>query len=303
MPTIDKSLKLRDIQTINCLLENAISKSTCLKHRVAAVIETKDKRYVLGWNGPPKFIKHKKCLRDCYSSGKGMELCLGNHAERRAISYAAKNGVYLDEGVIYLSSWFPCVWCANSIIDAGIKRLVTPDEICGDVKKKILVKDLRNQTYNFEMAEELLMEAKIEIIVNQSIMYVDRLEEILQKSWIKETSSDSERWKKDNPSWGQCAVTALIVNDYFGGKLVWAPVNVNGKKISHYFNKIDDKKIGLTKEIDLIKNQFPEGTIIPEGIDKTKGFPSTKDYVLSYPKTVKRYELLKEKIDKQLMEK
>jgi len=303
MAVIDELLKLKNMQTINCSLERAISKSTCLKHRVAAVIETKDKRYVLGWNGPPKFIKHDKCLRDGYESGEGMELCLGNHAERRAISHASKNGIYSNEGTIYLSDWFPCVWCADSIIDAGIKRLVTPDEIYGDVKKNILVKSLRNQTYNFEMAEKFLREKNIEIIVNPSIMYVDRLEKILQKSWIKKTSSDPERWNKDNPSLGQCAVTALIVNDYFGGKLVWAPVNVIGKETSHYFNKIDDKKIGLTKEIDLTKSQFPKGTIIPEGIDKTKGFPSTRDYVLSYPSTFKRYELLKEKIDKQLMEK
>ncbi len=296
MITIDELLKLKKMQTINRSLEKAISKSTCLKHKVAAVIETKDKRYVLGWNGPPEFIKHDRCLREDYSSGKGMELCIGSHAERRAISHASKNGVYSNEGTIYLSSWFPCADCAKSIVDAGIKRLVTHDEVYADVKNRIFVDVLKKQPYNFEMAEELIVKAEIEIIVDKSIMYVNRLEKILQKSWIKETSSDPEKWNKDNPSFGQCAVTALIVNDYFGGKLVWAPVNVNGKEVSHYFNKIDDKEVGLTKEIDLTKSQFPEGTIIPEGIDKTKGFPSTRNYVLSYPKTLKRYELLKEKI-------
>jgi len=298
MATIDESLKLKNMQIINCSLEKAISKSTCLKHKVAAVIETKDKRYVLGWNGPPKFIKHDKCLRENYSSGKGMELCIGSHAERKAIDHASKNGIYSNEGTIYLSKWFPCVWCANSIFAAGIKRLVTPDEVYADVKNRILVDVLKKQPYNFEMAEKFLREENIEIVVNPSIMYISRLEKILQKSWIKKTSSDPEKWNKDNPSWGQCAVTALIVNDYFGGKLVWAPVNVRGKEISHYFNKIDNKIVGLTREIDLTKSQFPEGTIIPEGIDKTKGLPSTRDYVLSYPPTVKRYELLKERINR-----
>ncbi len=298
MATIDKLLKLKNMQTINRSLEKAISKSTCLKHKVAAVIETVDKRHVLGWNGPPEFIKHDRCLREDYSSGKGMELCIGSHAERIAIAHASKDGIYSNEGTIYLSSWFPCADCAKSIVAAGIKRLVTPDEVYADVKNKILVDVLKKQPYNFEMAEKLIVGAGIEIIVDKSIMYVDRLEKILQKSWIKETSSDPEKWNKNNPSFGQCAVTALIVNDYFGGKLVWAPVKVGSKEISYYFNKIDDKKVGLTKEIDLTKSQFPEGTIIPEGIDKTKGFLSTRGYVLSYPKTLKRYELLKEKIDK-----
>lgn len=39
-----------------------------------------------------------------------------------------------------------------------------------------------------------------------------------------------------------CAITTLIVNDYFGGDI--CKIDVNG--ISHYFNLIDDKIIDLT---------------------------------------------------------
>lgn len=157
-------------EEIKSRLEEALKNSTCLKHPVAAVIYDICGDYVeSGWNGPPDFMKHDNCLRDGYPSGEGMELCPGSHAETTAISKAAKYNGSTYNGTIYLSCWFPCVWCANSISYAGIKRLVTPDEVYDDVEKKILVKDLRNQTYNFEMAEKFLRKAKVEIIVDKSI--------------------------------------------------------------------------------------------------------------------------------------
>jgi hypothetical protein len=42
------------------------------------------------------------------------------------------------------------------------------------------------------------------------------LKNILKKAWSKETSSVPDQWSKFNPALGQCAVTALAVNDYFG---------------------------------------------------------------------------------------
>ena len=42
------------------------------------------------------------------------------------------------------------------------------------------------------------------------------LEKALKKSWCKETSYCPNEWNELNPSLGQCAITALIVNDYFG---------------------------------------------------------------------------------------
>ncbi len=41
---------------------------------------------------------------------------------------------------------------------------------------------------------------------------------------------------------GMCAITALIVNDYFGGEI--CKIHVDG--ISHYFNLISNKIIDLT---------------------------------------------------------
>jgi len=129
--------------------------------------------------------------------------------------------------------------------------------------------------------------------INQPIS-INQLEKILEKCWTKETSLDSENWIPENPSWGQCAVTACIVNDYFGGKIVWANVNMLGQDISHYFNNIDGK------EIDLTRKQFSPETAVPQGIDKTKKFQTTRDYVLSFEKTAERYALLKSRVEKEM---
>lgn len=127
------------------------------------------------------------------------------------------------------------------------------------------------------------------------IVEPSQLEKALQKAWCKETSSDPANWTAKNPAWGQCAISALLINDYFGGKIVFAEALLpNGTKISHYFNFINEMEIDITRE------QFPPGTIIPTGVDKTKGFSTTRDYVLSYLPTKERYMLLKDKLQKLL---
>jgi hypothetical protein len=121
------------------------------------------------------------------------------------------------------------------------------------------------------------------------------LESLLLESWCRETSSDPERWSAENPAWGQCAVTALIAQDYLGGDIVWAEAALpDGAKISHYFNLIDGS------EQDFTRRQFPHGTAVPQGVPKPKGFNSTREYVLSFESTKIRYELLKERVESLL---
>lgn len=122
-------------------------------------------------------------------------------------------------------------------------------------------------------------------------MNLTKLEKALKKSWSKETSYCPDEWNKSNSSFGQCAITALVVNDYFGGEIVWAEALLpDGQKISHFFNLIDGK------EIDLTRSQFPNNTVIPNGIEKKKGFTTTRDYLLSYENKKGRYKQLKEKV-------
>ncbi len=128
---------------------------------------------------------------------------------------------------------------------------------------------------------------------------IKKLEKVLEACWSSDTSSDAENWDTANKAYGQCAVTALVVQDYCGGNIVNSIVKVPewgdaGEAVSHYFNKIGDK------EIDLTRKQFPEGTEVPEGMDKKKDFETTRQYVLSYAPTVERYELLKQRIEEEL---
>ena len=104
------------------------------------------------------------------------------------------------------------------------------------------------------------------------------LRQTLEQAWTAETSSDPGNWSPHNPAWGQCAVTALVIQDLFGGDLLRCKIN----GISHYWNRLPS---GV--EIDLTRDQFRElrETTPPE--------PRTREFVLSFPDTVKRYELLK----------
>lgn len=120
-------------------------------------------------------------------------------------------------------------------------------------------------------------------------MNISRLKKALAKSWSRETSADPDRWSGKNPAWGQCAVTALVVQDYFGGELLRTAVETNGEKISHYWNKLPNGK-----EADLTRSQFAEGTAIPEGE------PRTREYVLSYPATARRYEILEKTVREKI---
>lgn len=57
-----------------------------------------------------------------------------------------------------------------------------------------------------------------------------------------------------------------------------------------------------TLEEDLTSIQFPEGTIIPAGQEKRKEFATTRDYVLLFPVTQQRYQILKQRVEQNIRE-
>jgi hypothetical protein len=129
-------------------------------------------------------------------------------------------------------------------------------------------------------------------------MDLSRLEVAIRQAWGHDTSA-SGKFDSKNPARGQCAVTAVVFQDYVGGKIVWDEVVLpNDSKESHYFNKIEAGISGT--EYDLTRLQFPIGTEIGIGEDKKKGFNSTREYILSYEATRKRYEILSERVAKLL---
>lgn len=118
-------------------------------------------------------------------------------------------------------------------------------------------------------------------------MNIASIQEQVRTAWSAQTTAN-EVFDPENAAAGQCAITALLLQDLLGGDLVWAEVQLpNGALISHYWNRID----GVDK--DLTRDQFPEGTIIPAGSAKPGEFDSTRQRVLSFEQTRVRYGILR----------
>ncbi|MCL4373925.1 hypothetical protein M1367_03560 [Candidatus Marsarchaeota archaeon] len=115
---------------------------------------------------------------------------------------------------------------------------------------------------------------------------ISRLYDTISNAWSAETSADPERWSSDNPAWGQCAITATVVNDHFGGTILRTEVKGVEHVSSHYYNQLPDGRV-----VDFTKQQFDSNATF----ENEQG--RTKEYIISYPKTKERYELLLRKIE------
>jgi len=107
-------------------------------------------------------------------------------------------------------------------------------------------------------------------------MKISELKRIIEMSWSKETCypMSCDVWSIDNPSLGQCAITALVVNDFLGGKIMRCMCG----EVSHYYNIINGEVVDLTKE------QF--NGLVP---DYDNSIERTREYVLSNEDTKSRY--------------
>lgn len=106
-----------------------------------------------------------------------------------------------------------------------------------------------------------------------------RLARTLREAWSGETSADGN-WSPERPSLGQCAVTALVLQDHLGGELLRAEVD----GVSHYWNRLPDGT-----EIDLTRDQFARFS--PGPVEAR-----SRDYVLSFPGTAHRFHMLSERL-------
>lgn len=75
-------------------------------------------------------------------------------------------------------------------------------------------------------------------------MNVQKIKQALQDCYSKSLCYKKVRdsWSDNNKCLGMCAITSLIINDYFGGDICKIGVD----NVSHYFNLIDDEIIDLT---------------------------------------------------------
>jgi len=114
-------------------------RSTCLRTHIGAVIVRDSQIIATGYNGAPRKTKscleRKECLRNKLNipHGQRYEICRSVHAEQNAIINAARAGVSLLNGDMYiwgedneynLMNAFPCFICKKMIINANLKRII-----------------------------------------------------------------------------------------------------------------------------------------------------------------------------------
>ncbi len=75
-------------------------------------------------------------------------------------------------------------------------------------------------------------------------MNIKNIQKVLLECYSKDLCYPKvqDDWDENNKCFGMCAITSLIINDYFDGDI--CKIHVDG--ISHYFNLIDNKIIDLT---------------------------------------------------------
>lgn len=135
--------------------------------------------------------------------------------------------------------------------------------------------------------------------MSEQVKWTD-LESALASAWSKDTSADPKGWSKENPAWGQCAVTALVVQDFRGGSLLRLDISKHPNPVisamrSHYFNRVDEG--GVSHQYDFSASQF--GLSGQVGVRRhTQELPQEKkrDYLLSNESTNARYKSLRLKV-------
>ena len=126
---------------------------------------------------------------------------------------------------------------------------------------------------------------------NPKLETLDDLFNILLECWAKETAYPScqAEWVPNDPTYGQCAITAMLVYDMFGGSIHRIRVDGGG---THYFNKLDGHYIDLTI------NQFDLYNI---PVEYEPNEEMDRQYCGKNQDTKKRYDLLKKRISEKLL--
>jgi dCMP deaminase len=132
----------------------AAERGTCLRRKVGAIVVKDDVEVSSGYVGAPRGTDNccdlGKCLRieAGIPSGQRYELCRSVHAEQNAIVNAARSGIGIKDGEMYISSekleeayrkedlespkiYGPCMICKKEIINAGLKAVHMREEGIG----------------------------------------------------------------------------------------------------------------------------------------------------------------------------
>lgn len=121
---IEENQLLDDKIFINIAVEIA-SASKCVSKQVGAVIVKDGRILSTGYNGTPAGFQNccdywdGKYTSNHHEWSKTYEI----HAEMNAIIWAARKGISIEGGTIYVTLE-PCSECSKNLIASGIKRIV-----------------------------------------------------------------------------------------------------------------------------------------------------------------------------------
>lgn len=123
------------------IAEEVARRSTCYRVNIGAIIVRDDQIIATGYVGAPRKTRdcrqHGFCLRNNLEvpHGHRYELCRSVHSEQNAIINAARAGVSLFGGDMYiyaqsiedgrLIDGVPCFICKKMIVNAGINRVIS----------------------------------------------------------------------------------------------------------------------------------------------------------------------------------
>lgn len=125
------------------IAEAVRARADCLGSEVGAVLVRGNRVISTGYNGTPANFQHCReggCLR-CQErfkldedpeyetphpetmAGKALDICLCVHAEQNTLLNAARHGIAVEEGTLYVTHQ-PCFSCLKESVQAGIQRIV-----------------------------------------------------------------------------------------------------------------------------------------------------------------------------------
>jgi len=123
------------------IAEEVSRRSTCYRVNIGTIIVRDDQIIATGYVGAPRktrdCFEHGNCLRDELDipHGHQYELCRSVHSEQNAIINAARAGVSLFGGDMYIYAQsldsgrlidaIPCFICKKMIINSGIRRVIS----------------------------------------------------------------------------------------------------------------------------------------------------------------------------------
>lgn len=111
----------------------------------------------------------------------------------------------------------------------------------------------------------------------------------LEQSWSRETTYCTLKFRKRKAAEGQCLVSSLVIQDYFGGELKYGEVKCpkDEDTVGHYWLRINDV------DVDFTWHQFPIGSKLID-INATDRNAELDDFIEPH------YQLLAKKVKEKL---